>query len=111
LMGEGWMSMEEMQRLAAQVVAELSASTTVSQLASLAAMLLLVLSYLCVLSLLQRREHHVRTGSLKEKSGQQLISPHTGRKVSTHLMYCNSLPQTHTCMLFFLYINHEKILL
>lgn len=48
------------------------------------------LTYICVFYLLQRREHHVRTGSLKEKKTQPFTSPHPGRKVS-----CNTVDFTN----------------
>lgn len=38
--------------------------------------------YTVIFYFLQRREHHVRTGSLKDTTSQPFTSPHPGRKVT-----------------------------
>lgn len=45
---------------------------------------LLSLTYGFIFYFRQRREHHVRTGSLKETSSQPFTSPHPGRKVTSY---------------------------
>lgn len=60
---------------------DFAVATRVSELVLFVTLALFALTYLCVFCFLQRREHHVRTGSLKEKSNQSFTSPHPGRKV------------------------------
>ena len=74
--------MESVQRLVLQIMASQITSQFYLEILLFVVMTLLSLVYGLIFYFRQRRESHVRTGSLKEKSSSpQYTSPHLGRKV------------------------------
>ena len=81
--------MESVDRLVLRIMASPITSQFYLEILLFVVMTLLSLVYGLIFYFRQRREHHVRTGSLKEKTVQPYTSPHLGRKVRMFICMVN----------------------